>query len=182
MAKRGVKTVLFLGADGPAAAAHFNAVAGRMGLPWEAVNGPADRVVAVNRTGDAPAGAECWDVDGPSGDLVEREVMALVARILGGGERTGPPPAPEPPAAPPRKALAAKVGRETGGRRGKCITTVSELALDGREMAELAAVLKQKCGTGGTVKDGRIEIQGDARDRVVAELERLGYRVKRVGG
>ena len=39
-----------------------------------------------------------------------------------------------------------------------------------------------RCGTGGTVKDGRIEIQGDPRERVVAELERLGYKVKRVGG
>jgi len=47
---------------------------------------------------------------------------------------------------------------------------------------ELAAVLKQRCGTGGTVKDGRIEIQGDQRERIVAELEKLGYKVKRVGG
>ena len=62
--------------------------------------------------------------------------------------------------------------------------TVREVAdaLDGRELAELCTLLKQRCGTGGTVKDGRIEIQGDARDRVAAELERLGYRVKRVGG
>ena len=47
---------------------------------------------------------------------------------------------------------------------------------------ELAATLKQRCGTGGTVKDGRIEIQGDQRERIVAELEKLGYLVKRVGG
>jgi hypothetical protein len=47
---------------------------------------------------------------------------------------------------------------------------------------ELAATLKQRRGTGGTVKDGRIEIQGDQRERIVAELERLGYKVKRVGG
>jgi predicted translation initiation factor SUI1 len=49
-------------------------------------------------------------------------------------------------------------------------------------LRELAALLKQRCGTGGTVKDGRIEIQGDQRERIVAELERLGYKVKRVGG
>jgi hypothetical protein len=49
-------------------------------------------------------------------------------------------------------------------------------------LLELAAKLKQRCGTGGTVKDGRIEIQGDQRERLVVELEKLGYKVKRVGG
>ena len=49
-------------------------------------------------------------------------------------------------------------------------------------LRELAATLKQRCGTGGTVKDGRIEIQGDQRERIGAELEKLGYKVKRVGG
>ena len=47
---------------------------------------------------------------------------------------------------------------------------------------ELAAKSKQRCGTGGTVKDGRIEIQGDQRERIVAELEKLGFKVKKVGG
>ncbi len=54
--------------------------------------------------------------------------------------------------------------------------------LDEEAVRELAALLKQRCGTGGTVKDGRIEIQGDQRKRLVAELENLGYRVKRTGG
>ena len=49
-------------------------------------------------------------------------------------------------------------------------------------MRGVAALLKQRCGTGGTVKDGRIEVQGDQRERIVAELEKLGYQVKRVGG
>ena len=62
------------------------------------------------------------------------------------------------------------------------VTTVFDLPLDETGLRELAATLKQRCGTGGTVKDGRIEIQGDQRERIVAELEKLGYKVKRVGG
>jgi predicted translation initiation factor SUI1 len=74
------------------------------------------------------------------------------------------------------------VGRETKGRRGKGVTTVSDLPLDEKGLIELATKLKARLGTGGTTKDGRIEIQGDQRDRIVTELERLGYRVKRAGG
>ena len=53
--------------------------------------------------------------------------------------------------------------------------------LDENGLKQLAAALKQRCGTGGTVKDRRIEIQGDERERSVVELEKLGYKVKRVG-
>ena len=80
------------------------------------------------------------------------------------------------------KPVTLKVGRETAGRRGKGVTTVFDIPLDDDRVRELAALLKQRCGTGGTVKDGRIEIQGDQRERIVAELEKLGYKVKRVGG
>jgi predicted translation initiation factor SUI1 len=62
------------------------------------------------------------------------------------------------------------------------VTTISDLPLDENGLAELATKLKQRLGTGGTVKDGRIEIQGDHRSRIVAELEEMGYRVKRAGG
>jgi predicted translation initiation factor SUI1 len=127
-----------------------------------------------------------WQVDDAPDALVliEQEVMRLVARIMGGGERQEVPDAPEHHAAkePTKKPLTAKVGRETAGRRGKGVTTVFDLPLDEAGLWELAATLKQRCGTGGTVKDGRIEIQGDQRERIVAELERLGYKVKRVGG
>jgi translation initiation factor 1 len=75
-----------------------------------------------------------------------------------------------------------RVGRETKGRRGKGVTTVFDLPLSEAEARELAAKLKQACGTGGTLKDGVIEIQGDQRERVAAALERMGYRVKRAGG
>ena len=78
--------------------------------------------------------------------------------------------------------MTVKVGRETAGRRGKGVTTVFDVPLDESGLAELATVLKQRCGTGGTVKDGRIEIQGDQRKRLTEILESMGYRVKRVGG
>ena len=81
----------------------------------------------------------------------------------------------------PTKSTVVRVGRETKGRGGKGVTIVADLPLNEAGLAELAAKLKQKLGTGGTVKDGRIEIQGDHRDRIVAELEGLGYRVKRAG-
>ena len=78
--------------------------------------------------------------------------------------------------------MTVKVGRETAGRRGKGVTTVFDIPLDDAAVRDLAARLKQRCGTGGTVKDGRIEIQGDHRDKIAAELEKLGYKVKRAGG
>jgi len=80
------------------------------------------------------------------------------------------------------KSTVVRVGRETKGRRGKGVTIISDLPLDENGLTELAAKLKTRLGTGGTVKDGRIEIQGDHRDRIVDELEGLGYLVKRAGG
>jgi predicted translation initiation factor SUI1 len=62
------------------------------------------------------------------------------------------------------------------------VTIISELPLDENGLTEVAARLKTRLGTGGTVKEGRIEIQGDHRDRIVAELEAMGYRAKRAGG
>lgn len=77
---------------------------------------------------------------------------------------------------------AVRVGRETKGRAGKGVTVVTGLPLRGEPLAELASQLKKRCGSGGTVKDGVIEIQGDHRDVLVAELTRLGYSAKRSGG
>ena len=75
-----------------------------------------------------------------------------------------------------------RVGRETKGRRGKGVTIVSGLALAPAALTALAKQLKQRCGAGGTVRDGIIEIQGDHRDVVVEELRRLGWTAKRSGG
>ncbi len=132
---------------------------------------------------------EFWHVDDAPDvlGLIEQEGMGLVARILGGGQRQESQPTEGCPGVPSvkepaKKPVTLKVGRETAGRRGKGVTTVFDLPLDEDGVRELAALLKQRCGTGGTVKDGRIEIQGDQRERIVAELEKLGYKVKRVGG
>ena len=75
-----------------------------------------------------------------------------------------------------------RVARETKGRKGKGVTIVTGVPLDGPELADLAKQLKNRCGAGGTVKNGVIEIQGDHRDRVVAELQGRGWTVKKSGG
>ena len=75
-----------------------------------------------------------------------------------------------------------RVGRETRGRKGKGVTVVKGLPLAGAELDELATRLKKRCGSGGTVHEGIVEIQGDHRDTLVAELGKLGYAVKRSGG
>jgi len=84
--------------------------------------------------------------------------------------------------APPRGDGIVRVGRETKGRKGAGVTIVTGVPLGADELAQLASRLKKKCATGGTVRDGTIEIQGDHRDKVVAELAAAGYKVKRVGG
>jgi translation initiation factor 1 len=75
-----------------------------------------------------------------------------------------------------------RVGRETQGRKGKGVTVVTGLPLVPDELKALAKELKARCGTGGTVKDGVIEIQGDHRDAIVAELGKRGFDVRRSGG
>lgn len=75
-----------------------------------------------------------------------------------------------------------RIQRETKGRKGKGVTLVSGLPLTANELKKLAKELKQKCSTGGAVKDGIIEIQGDQRDIVKKLLEIKGYQVKLSGG
>ena len=75
-----------------------------------------------------------------------------------------------------------RVGRETKGRKGKGMTLISGVPLPPDELKKLAQELKKKCGTGGTLKDGVIEIQGDHRDVLVDLLKAKGWTVKRSGG
>ncbi len=81
------------------------------------------------------------------------------------------------------KAGPVRIRRETQGRRGKIVTVIQGLpALDGAGLAELARLLKQRCGAGGTVEAGTIVIQGDHRVQLQAELEKRGYTVKPAWG
>jgi len=75
-----------------------------------------------------------------------------------------------------------RIRRETKGRKGKGVSLVSGLDLDEAALKTLAKQLKQKCSTGGTIKDGVIEIQGDHRDILKIELEKIGHTVKLAGG
>jgi len=209
MAKAATKSILFLdsspGDRGRAAEGEFNALAGKLGLPYAArcvvvAESPPDMtaatvVIVLDATkvspllGEPPPtgpAIEFWAI--PSGveakTALAREVSGLVARLLGGRVVADAPAPPTTARAkePAKKAQTVRVGRETAGRRGKGVTTVFDLPLTLDQMKDLAAALKQKCGTGGTVKDGRIEIQGDHRDTIAAELEKIGYKVKRSGG
>lgn len=181
----GSRTIVFLG-DEPArrASAAFAEIVGRMGLPWKAearpdANGETSQAAAV--IAFAPVAVihpalEIW-----SEANIDREVNDLVARLLGGTKGSEAPP-PKAKPEPPKKVHTVRMAREVAGRRGKGVTTVWDLPLSEAAIKDLAATLKQKCGTGGTVKDGKIEIQGDHRDRIEVELQKLGYKVKRSGG
>lgn len=82
----------------------------------------------------------------------------------------------------PPAAQSAVVSRSRRGRGGKTVTLIEGLRHCPAAFEKLATELKRYCGTGGTVKDGVIEIQGDHRDKVAATLAAKGYRVKLSGG
>jgi len=96
------------------------------------------------------------------GDLRKARDPALRARLEGDGR--------------------VRVRRETKGRKGKGATTVSGVPVDDAALRELAGRLKKRCGIGGSVKDGVIELQGDHRETVVALLRAEGYDVVLAGG
>ncbi|MBC7483479.1 MAG: translation initiation factor Sui1 [Rhizobacter sp.] len=74
-----------------------------------------------------------------------------------------------------------RVSRETKGRAGKGVTLVKGLALDAAALAQTAKQLKAACGSGGTVKDGVVEVQGDHCEKVIEVLKKQGWTVKRAG-
>jgi translation initiation factor 1 len=99
------------------------------------------------------------------GVVMDKPVKAPVAR-------------PAANAGPPK----IRVGREVAGRGGKGVTVITGLPLSAIALEELAGKLKRSCGAGGAVRGDKIEIQGDHRDRLVAELAKQGFDAKRSGG
>ncbi len=85
-------------------------------------------------------------------------------------------------AARPQGDGVVRVRRETQGRKGKTVTTISGLPLGGDKLQELASAFKRQCGAGGSVKEGIVVIQGDHRDTIIGLLQKQGYKVKRAGG
>ena len=82
----------------------------------------------------------------------------------------------------PKSDGVVRVRLETKGRKGKGVTVIAGVPLSGEELDRLGKSLKQRCGSGGTVKEGNIEIQGDHRALVMEELGKKGWTVKRSGG
>ncbi len=109
--------------------------------------------------------------------MADRDAELVWSSSAGDRRRGGAPPAARPPGAGP-----VKVRRETAGRRGKAVTTVSGLALDDAGLRALAGMLKKRCGVGGSAKDGVIELQGDHRTLVVEILRAQGFETVLAGG
>jgi translation initiation factor 1 len=80
----------------------------------------------------------------------------------------------------PQSDGIVRVGRETKGRKGKGVTVITGVPVDETSLKELGKQLKAKCGAGGTVRDGVIEIQGDHRDLLLEELRKRGWKVKSI--
>jgi len=75
-----------------------------------------------------------------------------------------------------------RISRQTKGRKGKGVSCIAGLPLEADKLDALARQLKQRCGAGGAVRDGVIEIQGEHRELLAQELEKLGYTVRLAGG
>ena len=106
---------------------------------------------------------------------------ALVYSTEHGDLRKRQPSAPQGISLPPAQQTAL-LHRASKGRGGKVVTLVKNLHLSPDDQKALTKHLKQTCGTGGTLKDGVLEIQGDHREKIAAALQHLGYKTKLAGG
>ncbi len=119
---------------------------------------------------------------------IRQNISNLIVRlILKGGQRQPSAQQPGPAANSSAASKAAaqapvRVRLESKGRGGKKVSVIFGLPLTDSGFDDLTTKLKRSCGTGGTFKDGEIEIQGDHRDKLIAELQKLGYKPKRSGG
>ena len=155
-----------------------------------------DSSVSVNSAfPDWSGRADVWQFPlSPSDDAVllgNKLANLMIRLILLGGKRqptaettvsARPGLAPASSKTPTQKSEVVRVQRESKGRGGKTVTVITGLNLEEAQLQDLAKRLKQLCGTGGTIKDGNIEIQGDQCDRILAELVKKGFKAKRAGG
>lgn len=82
----------------------------------------------------------------------------------------------------PKGGGIVRIQRQTSGRKGKGVCLITGIEMNDAELTKLATELKKKCGCGGAVKEGIIEIQGDKRDLIKSLLEAKGMKVKLAGG
>lgn len=108
--------------------------------------------------------------------------MSRNSRLVFSTDRGRIQPEDDTPTPPPQGDGIVRLRRETKGRKGKGVTLVDGLGAEDKELKAIAKRLKQLCGTGGAVKNGVVEIQGDQRDKLKPELEKMGYPVKLAGG
>src|SRR5262245_44002255 len=103
-----------------------------------------------------------------------------LSQLLPESERgkSAPPARPRDPSGHDGKGKPVRLLIDRKGRKGKTVTLVAGLMHNPDTMNEIARILKERCGTGGTVKDGVIELQGDQRTRAKVELEKLNYVVR----
>jgi translation initiation factor 1 len=196
--------VLFLGietaAESRLAANLFVGEAQKLDLNWTASSSiadlqNADLVIVLQRGADADLIPELsslkpdlWQLGQDADQVILQNVKNLVVRlILKAGKRppmqqTSTHSSGQVVANSPTSKSVIRVSLDKKARRGKKVTVVSGLPLAEEALLNLAAGLKQICGSGGTVKDGQIEIQGDHRDRIMADLQNRGYKPKRSGG
>lgn len=198
--------ILFLGPDterSQTAQRIFEEEARKSALEWTAAYGlhsqPPDtdqaNLIVILHNGIAPqiqisdaVKTEVWNIGTPDDDLLQQNISRLVVRlILQGGRRTPVAVHTETASSKTDRAKAAaqamvRVGLESKGRGGKKVSVITGLPLSDTEFDTLTTRLKRTCGTGGTHKDGQIEIQGDHRDKLMAELQKLGYKPKKTGG
>lgn len=129
---------------------------------------------------------EVWELPADVLPSIQSNVKNLLIKlILKGGKRTPIAPAPtttQNQSSTPAAKANVRVQLESKGRGGKKVTVITGLPQNETYLSELATKLKQACGTGGTVKDGCIEIQGDQCKRILEELSKHGYKAKRSGG
>lgn len=133
----------------------------------------------ARRTGSAAGGRPLAEQKMKNSRLVYSTAQGQVCP--GCGKPVGQCACAKAPPVPPGDGVV-RISRQTKGRKGKGVSCVTGLPLSPDKLEALAKQLKQRCGAGGTVKDGVVEIQGDHRELLALELQKLGYRVKLSGG